>query len=141
MNNLVTLVDMEGRTPAERAEMLAPYYKHAEASISELRAQELAIAAKRKEHEDLQEQIREYLRTNMEESGVSEIAGPGLIIKLSGGSEAVEIDDEQAIPDPYWRVKKEVDKVSIKKAIKDGYEVPGARIVEGKKRLTIKVIE
>lgn len=139
MNSLIALADMEGRTPAERAEMLAPAYKNSERLIVELKAQEQVLAAKRKEHEDLQEQIREYLRTNMEECGVSEITAPNLIIQLSGGSEAVQIDDEQSIPEPYWRVKKEVDKANIKKAIKEGFDVPGASIVEGKKRLTVKV--
>lgn len=141
MNELITLADINGNTPEERAAMLAPTYLMCEQSAADLRAQEQAIAAQRKQAEDLKEQIREYLRDNMEERGITELSAPGIVIKLTRGSEAVQIDDESLIPDNYWRIERAPEKALIKRAIKDGYDVAGARVVAGKSLLTIKILE
>lgn len=47
-------------------------------------------------------------------------------------SNAVEITQDLDIPDEYWVVKKEISKTLVSNAIKDGVEVPGAKIVENK---------
>lgn len=65
--------------------------------------------------------------------------------KLKGGnfaiswrkSESVEISDENLVPDAYIRIKSEVDKTELKKALKLGLDVPGAELVT-KNNLQIK---
>lgn len=54
-------------------------------------------------------------------------------------SEAVQVTDESAIPEQWWRVKttREVAKIDIRAAIKAGSDVPGCVIVRNKS-LTIK---
>jgi hypothetical protein len=47
-------------------------------------------------------------------------------------SNAVEITQDLDVPDEYWVVKKEISKTLISNAIKDGMEVPGAKMVENK---------
>jgi len=47
-------------------------------------------------------------------------------------SNAVEITQDLDVPDEYWVVKKEISKTLISNAIKDGLEVPGAKMVENK---------
>lgn len=47
-------------------------------------------------------------------------------------SNAVEVTDEQELPDEFWAVKREVSKTLISNAIKEGREVPGATMVENK---------
>jgi len=47
-------------------------------------------------------------------------------------SEALSIADEDNIPRQFLRIKKEVDKVAIKKAIKDGEEIEGCYIVKNR---------
>lgn len=47
-------------------------------------------------------------------------------------SEALSIADEDNIPRQFLRIKKEVDKVAIKKAIKDGEEIDGCYIVKNR---------
>lgn len=54
-------------------------------------------------------------------------------------AEAVGIDNENAVPAEYTKVKVELDKAKIKKALKDGEEVPGARLVSGKKSVQFKL--
>jgi hypothetical protein len=45
-------------------------------------------------------------------------------------SQAVEIVDEEQVPDAFWVVKKEVSKAAISNALKEGEEVPGAFLKE-----------
>lgn len=45
-------------------------------------------------------------------------------------SESTEIDDEGAIPETYWSFTPKLDKTAIKKAIKEGREIPGAHLLE-----------
>ena len=47
-------------------------------------------------------------------------------------SEAVEIDDDADLPEPYWTVKstRSPNKTSIKQAIRAGASWPGVRVVE-----------
>ena len=88
------------------------------------------------------ERLKSYLLDNMKRTGITEIKCPEFIAKLDiGRDESVDVFDIKQVPDLYMREPKPVepmpDKTLIKKAIKDGYEVPGARIV-AKDRLTIK---
>ena len=87
-----------------------------------------------------QEQLKEYLRFNMSESGISSIKCPLFSITLRKASKVVQIDDADLIPDDYVKVVTTVtpDKASIAKALKDGIEVAGASLVDGKQSLLIK---
>ena len=96
-----------------------------------------------KTQERRQDWLRRYLQEHMAAAGISEIADERGIFKASlavGRDEAVEVFDESQLPDDYLRevpAKFEADKTLIKKALKDGYDVPGARLVK-RDRLTIK---
>jgi hypothetical protein len=86
------------------------------------------------------ESLKEYLRTNMEASGITKISHPLFTITCGKGKPIVVIDDEKAIPDDFVSVKvsSAPDKAAIAKAIKDGVEVPGAHTEIGKSSISIK---
>jgi len=86
------------------------------------------------------ESLKEYLRTNMEASGITKITHPLFTITCGKGKPQVVIDDEKAIPDDYVNVKvtSAPDKAAIAKAIKEGIEVPGAHTEIGKSSISIK---
>jgi hypothetical protein len=86
--------------------------------------------------------LKGYLMSHMTACGIQSIKSDDgtFSAKLEiGRDESVEIYDAASLPDDYMRevVKTEPDKALIKKAIKDKFTVPGARIV-AKDRLTIK---
>ena len=87
-----------------------------------------------------QERLKEYLRYNMEVSGITKINHPLFNITLGKPSVVAEITDADALPDDYVKleVKTTPDKVKIKKALKEGIEIEGAQLSEGKSRLLIK---
>lgn len=101
------------------------------------------MSAKVKAAEKRQDWLRRYLQEHMAAAGITEIADERGLFKASlaqGRDEAVEVFDEAQLPQDYLReipAKFEADKTLIKKAIKDGFEVPGARLVK-RDRLTIK---
>lgn len=86
------------------------------------------------------ESLKEYLRSNMEASGITKITHPLFTITLGKGKPIVVIDEESKIPDDFMRVKvtSAPDKAEIAKAIKEGVEVPGAHSEIGKSSISIK---
>lgn len=86
------------------------------------------------------ESLKEYLRTNMDASGITKITHPLFTITCGKGKPIVVIDDEKAIPDEFMNVKvtSAPDKAQIAKAIKEGTEVPGAHTEIGKSSISIK---
>jgi len=87
--------------------------------------------------------LRQYLSSHMAACGVISIKSDDgtFSAKLDiGRDESVEVFDAAQLPMDYMReipAKYEPDKSLIKKAIKDGFEVAGARLVQ-KDRLTLK---
>lgn len=88
------------------------------------------------------DRLRQYLSENMKRTGITSIDSPEFSVKLEiDRDESVEIFEQELIPTKFMRAPKPPapapDKVAIKKAIKEGEEISGARIV-AKDRITIK---
>lgn len=90
------------------------------------------------------DRLRDYLKTHMALAGVLEIKSDDGLFRaklLKGRDEAVEVFDEAQVPEAYLTdpkpPKPAPDKTLIKKAIKDGFEVPGAKLVK-RDRLELK---
>lgn len=102
------------------------------------RIKKLADAAQRRA-----DALRRYLAENMAATGVREIKAQDASFKATlypARDESVEVFDAAQVPGDYLReipAKHEPDKALIKKALKDGFDVPGARLV-AKDRLTIR---
>lgn len=87
--------------------------------------------------------LKGYLQSHMTACGITEIKDERGIFKATlavGRDEAIEVFDAAQVPADYLRevpAKFEPDKALIKKAIKDGFEVPGAKLIK-RDRLTVK---
>ena len=87
--------------------------------------------------------LKQYLQTHMTACGITSIKGDDKTfeVKLEIERDAsVDVFDTAQLPADYLRevpATSAPDKTLIKKALTDGYDVPGARIVK-KDRLTIK---
>lgn len=101
------------------------------------------IAKRAKALQSRADALHDYLLINMQRTGITEIKALDGTFKAKLYRERdanIVIDLENLIPADYMReipARCEPDKVLIKKAINDGYEVPGAHIVK-KDRLEIK---
>lgn len=87
-----------------------------------------------------QERLREYLRENMERTGIKKIEHPLFKITLAAGRDVVEITDADVIPNEYIAVKvtESPKKSEILKALKAGESVPGTTLTKSKSSLRIK---
>ncbi|MDO9313362.1 MAG: siphovirus Gp157 family protein [Burkholderiaceae bacterium] len=87
--------------------------------------------------------LRQYLASHMAGAGITKIADERGLFSATldvGRDKAVEVFDAAQLPDDYMRLipaKVEPDKSLIAQAIKDGFDVPGARVV-ARDRLTIR---
>jgi hypothetical protein len=87
-----------------------------------------------------QDRLKEYLRYNMEVTGISKIKHPLFSVTLGKPTVTAEIVDIDFLPDKFVStdVVMKADKKSILKALKDGEDIPGAVLSTGKSRLLIK---
>jgi hypothetical protein len=125
----------------KKGEAVAAFTLNLGAEIDAIKAVEKRISDRRKALEKRADNLREYLRTNMEKAGISEIKAldGSFTAKLGKGRPSVVIDDEDALPgySEFVRWTMAPNKTAIADAIKAGQEVPGAHL-ETKPSLTIK---
>lgn len=98
------------------------------------------LTARKKTIQARQEWVKSYLIDNMEKSGISKISCPLFSITLRKPAKAVLIEDESLLPDDCVSVVTTIkpDKKEIAKKLKEGVDVPGAKLVDGKASLLIK---
>lgn len=81
----------------------------------------------------------EAIERVMNAAGLSKVILPNATLSISNAPPSVTVADEQAVPDQFWRVKREIDKPAINAAVKAGEEIPGVAVSNGATRLTVRV--
>lgn len=130
-----TLEGIEG-SAVEKAENVAKMVDNFNAQIEAFKAEEKKLREKRKTIENRMDWLMANLEAFHKVSGVKQ-AG---IYKLGYRNlpDTVEVLDVDKLPDAYVRIKKEPDKVTLKKVLKDGELIPGAYLETGRKKFYIK---
>jgi hypothetical protein len=128
---------------ATKAQAVAAFILETNAQADMVEGHAKALLARVKTARKRSDWLKQYLQSHMGAAGVLSIQSDDgtFSAKLDKErDESVEIFDEAQLPADYMReipATTEPDKALIKKAMKDGFEVPGARLVK-KDRLTIK---
>jgi hypothetical protein len=95
------------------------------------------MAARAKAARKRAEWLREYVRGAMEHTGIERIECPHFRMTLRANPEAVDVFDAGQVPAQFMRQPEPPpaapDKTAIKQALKDGVDVPGARLVRGQR--------
>ena len=102
---------------------------------------EIARLAKLKtQASNQQTRLREYLRENMERTGIKKIEHPLFKITLADGRDMVEIVDADKLPNNYVSVKvtEAPNKKLLLADLKGGVSIPGAALTKSKTSLRIK---
>lgn len=134
-----TMEGIEGEFQ-EKGKALAMVTLNMDGDIEALKTQIARLTERKKVMENRQASLKEYLRTNMERTGITKIIHPLFTITLGKGKPIVIIDEESEIPDEYMNttVTTTPMKAEIAKAIKEGKEIPGAHSETGKSSISIK---
>jgi len=111
-----------------------------DADVSGISAEIKRLQARKKAVVNNQDRLKEYLRVNMEDSGITNIKCPLFSITLGKPTVKADVYDVDFLPDEYVSVSVETkpDLKAILKDLKDGIDIPGAGLIDGKTRLLIK---
>jgi uncharacterized secreted protein with C-terminal beta-propeller domain len=125
----------------DKAINVAKFLRNMEATAEAIKAAEGEMMKRRKALENRATALKEYLKNNMESTGIVKIECPFFKLSIAKNPAALDLFDTSAIPDEYKRTEtvttQHIDKAAIKKAITAGRQVMGARVISGT-RLVIK---
>jgi chaperonin cofactor prefoldin len=123
-----------------KAENIGKVCANWDSDIEALDRQINALTARKRAINNRKENLKEYLRGNMEATGINKIECPFFIINCVPGRDHAVIDDNDKLPDEYVDVVTTIkpDKAAITKALKAGVDVPGAHIEKTKSSIRIK---
>jgi len=127
-------------TIEEKAQALVKWSLDIQGDVDKIDAEIDRLTAKKKIIQSRKESLVEYIKNNMEACEIKKISCALFTITLVAGQEIVDIIDESAIPDDYVNVKTTVtpNKNEIKKALKNGEDIPGCKLSTGKSSIRIK---
>jgi hypothetical protein len=126
----------------EKAHRCAGYRESLEDAITRIESRIEELEALKMRFKSKLESFDDYVTTCLRKLPEQEIKGDLVTIKLRKPAKQVEIYDEALIPLEFVKIpepKAVIQKAEIAKALKDGVDVPGARLVDGKQSVTYKV--
>ncbi|WP_173931358.1 siphovirus Gp157 family protein [Chelativorans sp. Marseille-P2723] len=112
--------------------------REAETMAAAIKEREAALASRRARFEKKAEAMRSLVKSVMQAADLPKITLPEATISIQSPRASVAITDLDAIPQGYFRLKKEADKTAIKKAIEAGDKIPGAELALGEETLSIR---
>ena len=140
-----TLEGLQGNFEA-KAVSVGAYINTLEAEASAIEEVRKSMERRQKALERHAERLRDYLRVQMERTGLRQIKvppertkAPCIILRLQANPPSVVVEDEEAIPECYKRTEivTKLLRSEIARVLKAGEEVPGARL-EQSNRLVIQ---
>lgn len=130
----IALQAVEGEIEA-KAVNIANLIKYLEAEANMIEAEERRLAQRRKSRENAVTQIKSYLQNNLEAVGMDKIITPTRTIYIQKNPPSVEILDIEKVPQKfltYIPAKYEARKKDIMSAWKEGEEIPGVSVTQGR---------
>jgi hypothetical protein len=123
----------------DKAINVAKFLRNMETTADAIKTAEETMAKRRKALENRVKWIKDYLKSNMEHTGISKIECPFFKLSIQKNPAAVNVINEDAIPKKFKEeiITWKLDKTAIKKAIENGEAVSGAGLSNGT-RLVIK---
>lgn len=115
----------------DKATNVAMVIRELESNAKAIKEAASAMMDRAKAQENRANHIKQYLLSNMLATGFTKIDSPYFSISIRNNPESVVIDAESQIPQDYMRevpATYSPDKTLIKKAIQDGFEVPGCHL-------------
>jgi len=130
-----TLESMGGDLEA-KAQNVVFFARNLEHTAKGIKEAEEALAKRRKAMESRAKGLLRYVQGSMQFAGVKKIEGMLLRLSIQASPPSVDVFDLAALPKDYLRevpATFEPDKILIKKALSDGFEVPGAKLQQGQR--------
>lgn len=134
-------LEAEGGELQVKASNVGFVCRNLEASAAAIKDAEAQMAARRKALENRAARLRAYLLDSMTLAGVEKIESPYFAIAIRKNPPSLEVLDEAQVPTGYFTSPPPpppaLDRKLILTALKEGVDVPGCRIKQGR-RVDIK---
>ena len=131
-----TLEGMGGELEV-KAQNVVMFARNLEATAAAIKEAEGQMAARRKAIENRAAGLRAYVLTSMQVAGVQKIECPYFKLAIQKNQAAVDVFEAATVPEEFWiqpeTPPKVIDKKAIAAAIKEGREVPGAKLTQGQR--------
>lgn len=124
----------------KKAEMVSNVVLNFQSDIASIDSEIKRLQQRKTQIKNKEDSLKEYLRMNMERTGISKISCPLFSITCAKGREVAVVDQTDELPDDYVSVKTSIepDKKKIKDDLKAGVDIPGARLERTKSSIRIK---
>lgn len=116
----------------DKAENIAKLIKNINADVDALKSEEKRLADRRKSLENKVTHLKEYLQNQLEVAGLDKVKRPTLTVSIQNNPPSVKVIDEKLLSDYMIPVEPKLDKKAILTALKEGMEVSGAELVQGR---------
>ena len=119
---------------------VAAYFLNLDSDISQLKEAEKRIADRRIVVENRSNSLKDYLLSNMQRLEINEISCPEFKITVRKPRKIVDIIDIDMLDKCYInrKITETANKKTIGAHLKEGYEIVGAQLIDGKSSLIIK---
>lgn len=95
---------------------------------------------RQKRIEGTSETLRKTIFAAMDRAGIPKIVGDRATLSIRAVPPSLTVIDESQVPADYFKEPKPVlDRTTVLRALKDGYDVPGCLLSNGGQSLTIRV--
>jgi len=123
-----------------KAESIAKMIQNLKGEYSAVKAEAKRLACRAKSLDNNIERWKKYIKGEMTAIGVKKIEGETLSLTLKNIRDTVDVIDENQVPDSFKEkiVVFRVDRKSCLEAYKSGVPVPGIKVLENNKSLTIR---
>ena len=112
-----------------KAENIAKLVRNLESDVAAYKEEEDRLKTKRQATENKVKWLKTYLEDNMKLTGKTKFKSGMFNFAIQKNPASVNITDEKAIPEEFLiQQPPKVDKTSLKEALKNGIEVPGAEL-------------
>ena len=137
---IIDTLDSMGGDIEEKATNTVMVCRNLKATAAAIKEAEAAMATRRKAIESRAAQLEKGVFDTMQQTGISRIESPYFALSIANNPGAVDVFEPGLLPADYMRevpAYEEPDKALIAKALKAGFDVPGARLAQSQ-RLVIK---
>jgi hypothetical protein len=124
------LADTEGDLE-EKLEYLTKIQKNYEAQAEMFKAEKDRLAKKQQSSTNKAKNLKGFLEQILLATGKRKLETGIFTLSIQKNPPSLHIDNEDIIPDQFWKVERKVNSTDLKKWIKDGNKLEGVRIVQG----------
>lgn len=110
----------------------------AEEAVIGIKSREVDLKARRERLERKSDALKGMMLSLMKTAQQTKVELHEATLSIRKPSKRVEVADVEALPQPYYRIKREAEKAKIKADLEAGLEIVGCSLVDGEEGLTVK---